>query len=286
MVRKRDLNAAALGFLRLVRPADWGVAFAGAGLGARLAGGAFRFGSALAAAAVATVIVGAFVNGDWFHRRTRVLASPGNPIARGLVRPGEAKWLGFILLAAGLAAAAYLGLRTFAATFLTAAIVLLFNYFFDKTYFARNVIAAAVVALPVFCGWFGFGGSEDLPVVAAAVGGLIALSASVFRDVENHDGDEVVGRKTVATAGGRPPVWVAGAFALAATAIAIVPYWVGEYFRRYLTFTAAVGGLMIFYTILNLRRPEPDPLLAGSTARMFKFLIFVFFVGTYLELLL
>jgi 4-hydroxybenzoate polyprenyltransferase len=237
----------------------------------------------LAAAAVATVIVGAFVNGDWFHRRTRVLASPGNPIARGLVRPGEAKWLGFILLAAGLATAASFGLRSFAATFLTAAIVLLFNYFFDKTYFARNLIAAAVVALPVFCGWFAWDGVGDPPVVAAAVSGLIALAASVFRDVENRDGDAMVERKTVATAGGRLPVFLAGAFALAATFIAIVPYWLGEYSRRYLTFVAAVGGLMIFYTILNLRRPEPDPLFTGSTARMFKFLIFVFFVGTYLE---
>lgn len=282
MVHKRDPNAAVLGFIRLLRPADWGVAFVGAGLGARLAGGAFRSGTALAAAAVATVIAGAFVNGDWFHRRTRVLASPGNPIARGLVRPGEAKWLGVILLAAGLAAAAYLGLRTFAATFLTAAIVLLFNYFFDKAYFARNLVAAGVVVLPVFCGWFGSGGG-DLPVVAAAAGGLIALAASVFRDVENRDADEMVGRKTVAAAGGRLPVWMAGAFALAATAVAPVPYWLGEYSRLYLTFTAAVGGLMIFYAILNLRRPEPDPLLAGSTARMFKFLIFVFFVGTYLE---
>ncbi|MEE9457017.1 MAG: UbiA family prenyltransferase [bacterium] len=286
MVRNRDTNAAVLGFLRLVRPGDWGVAFAGASLGAWLAGGAFRFDVALTAAAVATVIAGAFVNGDWYHRRTRVLASPGNPIARGLVRPGEAKWLGFILLAAGLAAAAYLGLRTFAAAFFTAAIVLLFNYFFDKAYFARNVVAASVVALPVFYGWFVFGGAGEPPVVAVAVGGLVALSASVFRDVENRDGDEVVGRKTIAAAGGRFPVWVAGAFALAATAIAIVPYWVGEYSRRYLTFVAAVGGLMIFYTILNLRRPEPDPLLAGSTARMFKFLIFVFFVGTYWELFL
>jgi 4-hydroxybenzoate polyprenyltransferase len=286
MVRRRDPNTAALGFLRLVRPADWIVAFAGAGLGARFAGGSFRSGAALAAAAFATVIAGAFVNGDWYHRRTRVLASPGNPIARGLVRPGEAKWLGIILLAAGLAAAAYLGLRTFAAAFLTAAIVLLFNYFFDKTYFARNVVGASVVALPVFCGWFVFGGAADPPVVAAAVGGLVALSATVFRDVENHDADEVVGRKTIAASGGRFPVWVAGAFAFAATAIAVVPYTVGEYSRRYLTLSAAVGGLMIFYTILNLRRADPDPLLAGSTARMFKFLIFVFFFGTYMELLL
>ncbi len=285
MVRKRDLNGAALGFFRLVRPADWGVAFAGASLGARLAGGAFRAGAVLGAAAVATVIAGAFVNGDWYHRRTRLLASPGNPIARGLVRPGEAKWLGFILLAAGLAASAYLGLRPFAAALFTAAIVLLFNYFFDKAYFARNVLAGAVVALPVCFGWFALGGASDPPVVAAAVGGLVALSASVFRDVENKQGDEVVGRRTIASAGGRFPVWVAGAFALAATALAVAPYAVGEYSRRYLTVASAVGGLMIFYSILNLRRAEPDPLLAGSTARMFKFLIFVFFAGTYWELL-
>jgi 4-hydroxybenzoate polyprenyltransferase len=269
----------------LIRPADWGVAFAGAGLGARLAGGLWRGNVALGAAAVATVIAGAFVSGDWFHRRTRVLVSPGNPIARGLVRPGEAKWLGYILLAAGLAAAAYLGLRPFAAAFFTAAIVLLINYFFDKAYFARNILAASVVVLPVFCGWFGRDGAAASPVVAAAVGGLVAVSASIFRDVENRRGDEVVGRRTIAAGGGRLPVLVAGAFALAATAISIVPYVVGEYSRRYITLAAAVGGLMIFYTILNLRRPEPDPLLAGSTARMMKFLIFVYFAGTYWEVL-
>ncbi len=285
MVRRRDPNAAALGFFRLVRPADWGVAFAGAGLGARLAGGPGRGNVALGAAAVATVIAGAFVNGDWFHRRTRVLVSPGNPIARGLVRPGEAKWLGYILLGAGLAAAAYLGPRPFAAAFLTAAIVLLLDYFFDEAYFARNILAASVVALPVCYGWFGLDGGAGSPVVAAAVGGLVAISASIFRDVENRRGDEVAGRKTIAAGGGRLPVAVAGGFALAATAVSFIPYFVGGYSRRYLTLVAAVGGLMAFYTVLNLRRREPDPLLAGSTARMMKFLIFLFFAGTYGEVL-
>lgn len=285
MVRRRDPNAAALGFFRLLKPADWGVAFAGAGLGAGLGGVPLRSNVAVGAAAVATVIAGALVNGDWFHRRTRLLASPSNPIARGLVRPGEAKWLGIILLAAGLAAAAYLGLRPFAAASFTAAIVLLIDYFFDKAYFARNILAASVVAFPVLYGWFGFDGGAGSPAVAAAVGGLIALSASIFRDVENQRGDELVGRRTLAAGGGRFPVLVAGACAFAAAALSIIPYLVGEYSRRYLALAAAVGGLMVFYSLLNLRRPEPDPLLAGSTARMMKFLIFVFFAGTYWEIL-
>jgi hypothetical protein len=42
---------------------------------------------------------------------------------------------------------------------------------------------------------------------------------------------------------------------------------------------------VVIYTILNLRRREPDPLLAGSTARLMKFLIFVFFAGVYWETL-
>ncbi len=285
MARKRDPNAAALAFLRLMRPADWGLAFAGALLGARLAGGSPRGTITFGAVAVATVIAGTFVNGDWFHRRSRVLANPSNPIARGLVRPGEAKWLGFILLAAGLAAAAVLGFRPLAAALFTAAFVLLINYFFDKSYFARNVLAAAVVAFPVFYGSLWFGGAAGRAMVAAVVGGLIALAASIFRDVESRRADELVGRRTIAAGGGRFPVVVAGAFALAAVAVSVIFYRLEEYSRRHLAFVAAVGGLVVIYTILNLRRREPDPLLAGSTARLMKFLIFVFFAGVYWETL-
>jgi 4-hydroxybenzoate polyprenyltransferase len=284
MARPRDINAACAGFFRLVRPADWVLAFAGAALGARFAGSGWRADVALGAAAFATLITGAFVNGDWLHRKTRLLASPSNPLARGWVRPEEAKWLGFALLALGLAGTAYLGLRPFAAALLTAAFMLVVNYFFDRAYFARNLVAAAVVVGPLLSGWFWLERGAEPPVVAAAVAGLMAIAASVLRDVENRLADEVVGRKTPAAAGGRRPVIVAGGFALVAAALAAVPYRLGEYSRRYLALVAAVGGLMLCYTILNLRRREPDPLLAGSTARMVKFLIFVFFAGTYAEL--
>lgn len=284
MPRERNINAAAAGFFRLMRPADWALAFAGAALGSLFAGGSFRPGVALGAAALATVFSGAFVNGDWLHRKTRVLARPSNPLAREWVRPAEAKWLGFGLLAAGLAAAATLGLRSFAAALLTAALMLGVNYFFDKTYFVRNAVAAAGVALPLFYGWFWLERGAEPPVVAAVVAGLMAIAASVFRDVEDRRADEVVARRTLATSGGRLPVLVAGGFALAATVLSVVPYRLQGYSRRYLALVAAVGGLMLFYTILNLRHREPDPLLAGSTSRMIKFLIFVFFVGTAWEL--
>jgi 4-hydroxybenzoate polyprenyltransferase len=284
MPRERDPNAAAAGFFRLVRPADWAVAFAAAALGAGFAGGRFRGDVALGAGALATVIAGAFVNGDWLHRESRVLANPSNPLARGWVRPGEAKWLGFALLALGLVATAYLGLRPFAAAFLMAAFMLSINYFFDKTYFVRNLVAAAVVVVPLAFGWFWLERGGEPPVVAVIASGLMAIAASVFRDVENRRADEVVQRKTVAATGGRLPIVVAGGFALAATVISVLPYrWQG-YSRRYLALVAAIGGLMLFYTILNLRRRDPDPLLAGSTARMIKFLIFVFFAGTFWEL--
>ncbi|MGD8717965.1 MAG: UbiA family prenyltransferase [Candidatus Zixiibacteriota bacterium] len=285
MTKERNPNVAVIGFLRLMRPADWAVAFAGAALGARLAGAPPAVSITPVAAAVAAVIAGAFVNGDWLHRRTRLLASPGNPIARGLVRPGEAKWLGFILMAVGLAGAAFFGLRTFAAALFTAAFILLVNYFFDKTYFMRNVLAAVVVIMPLTYGWLAAGGDAEPPVVAAVTAGLIAISASVFRDVETRRADEIVGRKTVASAGGRFPVIVAGAFALAAVVVSVIPYWTGDYSRRYVALVAAVGGLMLFYAVLNLRRREPDPLFAASTARMMKFLIFVYFAGVYWETL-
>jgi 4-hydroxybenzoate polyprenyltransferase len=286
MPRERNINAAAVGFFRLVRPADWVLAFAGAALGALFAGAGFRPGVALGAASLAAVLSGAFVNGDWLHRKTRVLSRPGNPLAREWVRPGEAKWLGFGLMAAGLAAAATLGLRPFAAALLTAAFMLVVNYFLDKVYFVRNLVAAAAVVIPVFYGWFWLERGAEPPVVAAVAAGLMAIAASVFRDVEERRADEVVARRTPAASGGRLPVLVAGGFALAATVISVLPYRLEGYSRRYLALVAAVGGLMLFYTILNLRHREPDPLLAGSTARMIKFLIFVFFAGTYWELCL
>lgn len=266
-----------------MRPADWGLAFAGAALGARLAGGPVHVSVTLGASAIAAVIAGAFVNGDWLHRASRLLAQPRNPLAQGLVRPAEAKWLGFALLVAGLAATSLLGFRPFAAAFFTAALLLLFNYFLDRVFFARNFIAVAVVVLPLVYGWLWGGAAGDPPVVPAAAAALMAVAASVFRDVESRRADEMVGRKTLAASGSRLPVIVAGVAAAAATAIALTPYWLLGYSRRYLALVGAVGGLMIFYTVLNLRRPTPDTLFAASTARMFKFLIFVYFAGLYWE---
>jgi 4-hydroxybenzoate polyprenyltransferase len=283
--RRRDPNAVLLASLRLMRPADWGLAFAGAALGARLAGGPVHVSVTLGASAIAAVIAGAFVNGDWLHRATRLLAKPHNPLAQGLVRPAEAKWLGFALLGLGLAAASLLGFRPFAAAFFTAALLLLFNYFLDRVFFARNVAAAAVVVLPVVYGWLWAGAAGDPPVVPAAAAALMAVAASVFRDVESWQADEMVGRKTLAASGDRLPVIVAGVAAASAAAIALTPYWLQAYSRRYLALVAAVGGLMVFYTVLNLRRPTPDPLFAASTARMLKFLIFVYFAGLYWETL-
>lgn len=283
--RRRDPNAVILASLRLMRPADWGLAFAGAALGARLAGGPVHVSVTLGASAIAAVIAGTFVNGDWLHRATRLLAQPRNPLALGLVRPAEAKWLGFALLGVGLAAASLLGFRPFAAAFFTAALLLLFNYFLDRVFFARNVAAVAVAVLPVVYGWLWAGAATEAPVVPAAAAALIALAASVFRDVESRQADEMVGRKTLAASGGRLPVVVAGVAAASAATIALTPYWLLGYSRRYLALAAAVGGVMTFYTILNLRRPKPDPLFAASTARMFKFLIFVYFAGLYWETL-
>lgn len=283
--RRRDPNAVILASLRLMRPADWGLAFAGAAVGARWGGGPVHVSVTLGASAIAAVIAGAFVHGDWLHRATRLLAHPRNPLAVGLVRPVEAKWLGLALLVVGLAAASLLGFRPFAAAFFTAALLLLFNYFLDRVFFARNVAAAAVAVLPVVFGWLWAGAATDAPVVPAAVAGLIALAASVFRDVESRQADEMVRRRTLAASGGRLPVVVAGVAAASAAAIALAPYWLQGYSRRYLALVAAVGGLIIFYTTLNLRRPVPDPLFAGSTARMLKFLIFVYFAGLYWETL-
>ncbi len=253
----------------------------------RLAGGgALPAAAVRAAVAVATVIAGAAVYSDWFHRRRLVFYRPRGPLATGVVRAGEARWFGVGLLAVGLALAASLGSRPLAAALAVAAVMLSLNLFLEAVYLGRNAVTAASAVLPLGYGWFlSSAVSGEKVVFAAVAAALMALSASVFADVHLAEADEVTGRRTLAALAGRWPILIAGGLAVGAGAVLFAPYLFGAYSRRYVAIVGAVAALMVFYSLLNVRRAAPDPVFAGSTARMVKFLIFVVYAGVYWETL-
>ncbi len=284
--KERDYEAAAAGFVSLARPADWALSFAGAVLAARLAGSRDWHLVSRGAAAVATIIAGTYVHGAWLRKEVTVLARPRGPLARGVVRAREAKWLGIILVVGGIAVAATLGLRSLAAAALTAAVMLSYPYFFSKAFLARNLFATAAVVLPVLYGWFWVAGGFAAPVFPAAVAALMAAAASFFTDVEEVHADGIVGLRTPARYGPQTAITWGGGMAAAAAAVAAWAYGAEGRSYFYLAVVAAVTGLMLLYMLLNLRRREPDPSLAGSTARMIKFLIFVVLAGFYVDTLM
>jgi len=280
----RNYGVAGSALLTLAQPADWAIAFAGVALVARLLTGRQLPEAARGAAALATALAGTYVAGTWLHRDARVLARPHDPLAQRHVSTREVKWWSVILLVGGIALAATLGLRAAAAAALAAAVMLSHPFFLERVFLARNVYAAAAAVLPLGFAWAweGKGGAAAL-LLPAAVAALMAAAASFFADAETAHADDVIGARTVARRGGRAPILLGGGFVVLAAAVAGGGWFAGGRSRFYLVSAAAVSLVMVFYTVLNLRRREPDPSLAGSTARMIKFLVFVFFFVLYAE---
>jgi 4-hydroxybenzoate polyprenyltransferase len=262
------------GFARLAHFGDMLLAFGGAALSARLAGGGSFLAVARGAAAIALVVGGAFANDEWLRRAEYAATRPFNPLAQQFVKEGEAKWFSVMLLALGVALAVTLGWRSGVAAFALGAVLLSCNYFLMGLPGGANGRAAFAAGLPLAFGAAGLGGAWG-PIVAPAVGAaLVAGGASLFVDVENAEATASVGRRSPGRlAGGKLALVLGGIAAVAGVACFGWPFRPGVYAPAYWTALAAAAALMVIYMVLNLRRAEPDASFAGSTARLFKILL-------------
>jgi geranylgeranylglycerol-phosphate geranylgeranyltransferase len=190
------------GLVRLLRPLNFVLFFAGVALGGILAGGleVFRgesLGLMLAAMASAALI-GASANAvnDLFDLEIDRINRPDRPLPSGTVSPRAAWAVWFVgsLLGIGLSmliSMAHVGLAV-------GSVALLFGYsaYLKRMPLVGNLAVALVLGLAIL-----YGGLVAGPSVAALVGAafafLVTLAREIAKDIEDAPGDGAAGARTL-----------------------------------------------------------------------------------------
>ncbi len=220
------------GLVRLARPLNVVMFFAGIALGGLLAAGSGAFvgsnGRALALAMGSAALIGAGANAinDVFDLETDRVNRPGRPLPSGVltVAAARALWVGCSALGIGLSAylsAVHLGIAV-------GATLLLYGYsaWLKRAPLVGNLTVAAVLALVILYGGLAVAPAGEqtgwaVPLLGAAFAFGSTLAREVAKDIEDAMGDAVQGARTLPlVAGRRVTVWVAVA-AVGATLAAL-----------------------------------------------------------------
>jgi geranylgeranylglycerol-phosphate geranylgeranyltransferase len=189
--------------VRLVRPLNVVMFFAGVALGGLLAAGPAAFtGGAFAALAVAMLsaaCIGAAANAinDVFDLEIDRVNRPGRPLPSGAVTVGTARtvWAAGSALGVGLGAllsAVHLGLALFS-------VLLLYGYsaHLKRTPLVGNLAVALVLALALVYGGLAVAAMGGVLLLGAGFAAGTTLAREVAKDIEDAVGDAAEGARTL-----------------------------------------------------------------------------------------
>lgn len=266
--------------LKLVRPLNAVMAWAGVALGAWLAGPALAAAAwaqiALAATAATLVGMGANALNDALDVRADRLNRPERPVASGRVSVSAARVLGGVLLTAGVALALGVSLLHGVLAAASAGALVLYNSWLKRWPVVGNLLVALVLGLAVVFGALVVAPWPEAARGVAGVGALFAIVATWAReaakDLEDVDGDAAAGAHTLPIVAGAQAargltlVLTAGTLALIPLA-SLVPR-LGTPFLLYALPAAAV---LLLAGWLLLRAPADSlPREAGRSSRWLK----------------
>jgi geranylgeranylglycerol-phosphate geranylgeranyltransferase len=190
------------GLVRLVRPLNIVLFFAGVTLGGVLAGGAeaFEDGGRLVLAMLSAACIGAGANAinDVFDLEIDRVNRPGRPLPAGAVSVGAARalWAVSSALGIGLGAALsawHLGLAVFA-------VLLLYGYsaWLKRTPFVGNLVVALILGLAIVYGGLAVTPTGwDVLLLGAGFAVGSTLAREVAKDIEDMVGDAAEGARTL-----------------------------------------------------------------------------------------
>lgn len=215
------------GFVRLVRPLNVAMFFAGVALGGLLAAGADAFAApgrlALAMLSAACIGAGANAVNDAFDLEIDRVNRPQRPIPSGAVTVGEARAVWAALSVLGIAAGAALSLVH--AAIAAASVALLYGYSarLKGTPLVGNVAVALVLALALVYGGLAVApGIGPVLLLGAAFAAASTLAREIAKDIEDAEGDAHGGARTLPLVAG-PRVAVGGALTAVALTLAAFP---------------------------------------------------------------
>lgn len=225
---ERSLRTRLIGLVRLVRPLNVVMFFAGVALGGLLAAGPSAFvgddGLTLALAVLSAACIGAGANAinDVFDLGIDQVNRPDRPLPSGTVTVGAARAVWVVSSALGIGLSAFLspvhlGIALFS-------VVLLYGYsaWLKKTPLAGNLAVALVLALALLYGGLAVAPVGGVLLLGAAFAAGTTLAREVAKDIEDAVGDATEGARTLPLVAG-PKVAVGVAVSVTAATLAAFP---------------------------------------------------------------
>lgn len=226
---ERSLRAQLSGLVRLVRPLNVVMFFAGVALGGLLAAGPSAFvgddGWALALAMLSAACIGAGANAinDVFDVAIDRVNRPSRPLPSGVVTVGAARSVWAVSAALGIGLSAFLSLVHLGiATF---SVLLLYGYSarLKKTPLAGNLAVALVLGLAILYGGLAVAPSGwGVLFLGAGFAVGTTLAREVAKDIEDAVGDATEGARTLPLVAG-PNVAIGVAVGVTAATLAAFP---------------------------------------------------------------
>ena len=175
----------------------------------------------LAALAVGSGLAFANVLNDILDREADKLNHPHRPIASGKVKPIEAAGLAGALLALSLSSAFFAGWRIFLLAFSVLALSVVYNLWAKKIPILGNFIVALSGALIFATGAF-ITSERELPIFPMLAALLFILAREFLETVSDAPGDQLAGRRSIATRFGKARVLQACLALTLLTAVVLV----------------------------------------------------------------
>ena len=265
--------SAVSGLVRLSRPGNVIGAAILAFTGAYVAGGfshGFEMGIAIVATGMGTA-AGNSIN-DYFDRDIDAINRPERPIPSGAIPPKAALYFALMVFAvAVLITVVFLPLAAIAIAAINLVLLLTYTQFFKGTPGVGNAIVAFLVASAI---WFGGAatGAIMATLVIGTLAGMATLAREIVKDIEDLEGDEAEGLRTLPLVIGVDHAWIVALIALLVGAIiSPAPYLRGTFDEWY--FVGLIPALLVMAYAGLISRYQP-----GRGQRYLK-------LGMYLALL-
>jgi geranylgeranylglycerol-phosphate geranylgeranyltransferase len=225
----RSPRSGLIGLVRLVRPLNVVMFFAGVALGGLLAAGPSAFvggdGLALALAVLSAACIGAGANAinDVFDVAIDRVNRPDRPLPSGAVTVGAARGLWAVNSALGIGLSAFLSMEHLGIALFSVLLLYGYSAWLKKTPLAGNLAVALVLGFAIL-----YGGLAVAPtgwavlLLGAGFAAGTTLAREVAKDIEDAAGDATEGARTLPLVAG-PKVAVAVVVGVTAATLAAFP---------------------------------------------------------------
>lgn len=265
------------GIVRLVRPLNMLLFWAGVVLGGLLTAGLDAFegarGARLLLAALSASLIGGAANSlnDYFDLEIDRVNRPRRPLPAGVVSPREAWWVWAIGSGVGVCLSVALSAAHLGIAALSVLLCYLYSARLKGVPFAGNLVIAFVTPLALII----YGGWAVGPPAAALAGAAFAFATTLVReivkDVEDAGGDALGGMRTFPlVAGPRAALRLAALLLVLTIAATPVPFLYLGYGDIYLL-VVLFADVLLLYALWCLSGPEK----AGRASAALKAAMFV-----------